>query len=193
MLSKKEIFRAHSEDAVEKTAMALSEISGEVVKVENSVVDVVEIRNINNFYGNVNGKITLIKFNIQGKLKGEIFLLPSTKDVGILVMDLASKRIKGEINENLKNSIMGEIGNIMAATYISTIGKYFNDILMPSVPRLSFLESCDFIQKYIMKNTEIQDQALMLACDFLVGENETRMPFLFLLKPESIDTFNGKE
>lgn len=192
LLQKEEIFKAHSEDAVKKTAMALSEISGEAVKVENSVVEVIEVRKINSFYGNPNGKILLVKLNIQGKLKGEFFIIPTTKDAGILTTDVASRRTQGEINEDLKNSVMGEIGNILAATYISAIGRYFSDILMPSVPRLTFLESYDFIQKYVSENTEISSRALMLASDLIVGNSEIRIPILFLLNPESIDTFIGK-
>lgn len=172
--------------------MALSDISGEPVKVGNSVVDVVEIGKINSLYGSVNGRISLVKLNIQGKLKGEIFLLPSSEDAEALTTDLASRRTQGEINEDLKNSILGEIGNILAATYITAIGKYFGDILMPSVPRLSFLESSKLIPKHISENTDMPGRALMIACDFLVGNGNTKVPFLFLLKPDSIDTFTGK-
>ncbi|MBN1573571.1 MAG: chemotaxis protein CheC [Deltaproteobacteria bacterium] len=189
---KDEIYKAHSEDAAEKTALALSDISGGPVSVGNSVVDVVEIGRINNLYGNVNGRISLVKLNVQGKLKGEIFLLPSSKDAEVLTTDLASRRTHGEISEDVKNSVLGEIGNILAATYITAIGKYFGDILMPSVPRLSFLESSGLVQKYISENTDIPSRALMIACDFVVGNGNVRVPFLFLLKPDSIDTFTGK-
>ncbi len=191
MSLKENILKIHLEDAAKKTAKALSDMSGEIVKVENSIVDVVEINKINSLYGSVNGKIAIIKFSIQAKLKGEILLLPSTKEAETLAIDMASKKIKGEIDRNIMNSVIGEIGNVMSATYVSSIGKYFNDILMPSVPRLSFLESFDLIQKYIIDNSEIQSRALMIACDFVVGENRIRIPFLFLLKPESIDTFIG--
>ncbi|GEM_PF-3273414 len=191
LLQKDEIYKAHSEDAAEKTARALSDISGEPVKVGNSVVDVVEIGRIKDLYGNVNGKISLVKLHIQGKLKGEIFLFPTSKDAEVITTGLASRRAQGEINENAKNSVLGEIGNILAATYITAIGKYFGDILMPSVPRLSFLESGYLIQKHISDNTDITNRALMIACDFLVGNGETRVPFLFLLKPDTIDTFAG--
>jgi chemotaxis protein CheC len=189
---KDEIHKAHTEDAAEKTAKALSNISGEPVRVGNSVVDVVEIGKISGLYGGVNGRINLVKLNIQGKLKGEIFILPSSKDAEVLTMDMASRRTQGEISEEAKNSVLGEIGNILAATYITAIGKYFGDILMPSVPRLSFLESSSLIQKHISENTEMPSRALMIACDFIVGSGNTKLPFLFLLKPDSIDTFTGK-
>jgi chemotaxis protein CheY-P-specific phosphatase CheC len=191
LLQKDEILKAHSEDAAKKMAHALSDISGESVKVEKSVVDVVELGRIKGLYDSPNGKVLLIKLNIQGKLKGEFFVIPTAKDAGMLAEYVASRRTEGEVNENVKNSVMGEIGNILAATYIGAIGRYFSDILMPSVPRLTFLESYDFIQKYVSENTDISSRALMLACDLIVGNSGIRLPILLLLNPESIDTFIG--
>jgi chemotaxis protein CheC len=191
LLQKDEIYKAHSDDAAKKTAQALSDISGEQVKVGNSVVDVVEIGRIKDLYGNINGRISLVKLHIQGRLKGEVFLLPTSDDAEVITTDLASRRTQEEISEDVKNSVLGEIGNILAATYITAIGKYFGDVLMPSIPRLTFLESNYSIQKYISDNTDIPNRALMIACDFLVGKGDIKIPFLFLLKPDSIDTFVG--
>lgn len=177
-----------SREALLNSAVALSQMTGETINVGNPYVEVVKTDKILSFMEKDSDKITLIRLNICGILEGDICLILSDDHTKELIEKVASKNIPGKIAQDYNDSVLGEVGNIMAVSYINILGEIFGTVLLPSVPYLSFLDSKDTLYETIFGDSKATKYGLMLTCKFHIGGRGIEVVFLFLLISKSLDS-----
>jgi chemotaxis protein CheY-P-specific phosphatase CheC len=176
-----------SKEAFLSSAAALSQMTGEIINVGNPYVEVVKNDKILSFMEKDSDKITLIRLNICGILEGDICLVLSDDHTKELIEKVASKNLPGKMAQDLSDSILGEVENIVAVSYINVLGETFGTVLLPSIPYLSFLESKDTLYETLFGNGKATKYGLTLTCKFHIGGRGIDLVFLLLLISGSLD------
>jgi chemotaxis protein CheC len=188
LLQKKiSILESCSREALLNSASALSQMTGEIIDVENPYVEVIKSRKISGLTDKDSDKISLIGLNIYGRIEGDIYLMLSDDHKNKLIKKVASKNLNGNMSKDLEDSILGEVGNIVAVSYINILGKIFDEVLLPSVPSLSFLESKENLYEMIFGNGRATRYGLTMTSKFNIGNKGIDLLFLLLLNSGSLD------
>jgi chemotaxis protein CheC len=189
LIDKSRLIEKRSQDALISSALALSQMTGEMVNVVRTVVDMIKVEEIAAFLGTHNDKITLISLDIHGSISGDIYLILSSSDTLLITRKVADRWMKEEEIEHFRNSVLAEIGNIVASAYINVLGDSFNVALIPSVPRLEYINSEEVIPRILSKDDS--DFALMFFSEFVVGDHGVKIFFFFLLSNASTQYLGG--
>jgi chemotaxis protein CheC len=189
LIDKSRLIEKRSQDALISSALALSQMTGETVNVVKTVVDVIKVGEIATFLGTHDEKITLISLDIHGSISGNIYLILSSSDTMQITRKVADKWMKEDEIEYFKSSMLAEIGNIVASAYINVLGDSFNVALIPSVPRLEYINSEEAVPKILSKDDS--DFALMFFSQFVVGDHGIKVFFFFLLSNTSMQYLGG--
>ncbi|MBN2224147.1 MAG: chemotaxis protein CheC [Deltaproteobacteria bacterium] len=189
LIDKSRLIEKRSQDALISSALALSQMTGETVNVVRTVVDMIKVGEIADFFGTHDDKITLISLDIHGSISGDIYLMLSSSDTLLITRKIADRWMKEEEIEHFRNSVLAEIGNIVASAYINVLGDSFNVALIPSVPRLEYINSEEVIPRIISKDDS--DFALMFFSEFVVGDHGVKVFFFFLLSNTSTQYLGG--
>jgi chemotaxis protein CheC len=189
LIDKSRLIEKRSQDALISSALALSQMTGETVDVVRTVVDVIKVGEIAAFLGPRDGKTTLISLDIHGSISGDIYLLLSSSDTAQITSKVADKWMRADEIEHFRSSVLSEVGNIVASAYINVLGDSFNVALIPSVPRLEFVDSEEVIPKILSKGNS--DFALMFFSEFVVGDHGVKVFFFFLLSNVAMQYLGG--
>lgn len=188
LLQKKiSILESCSREALLNSAAALSQMTGEIIDVGNPYVEVIRGNRISNLIDKNSDRMSLIGLNIYGRIEGDIYLMLLDDHKDKLIKKVASKNLNGNMSEDLGNSILGEVGNIVAVSYINILGKTFDTVLLPSVPSLSFLESKENLYETILGNGRVTKYGLTMTSKFNIGNKGIDLVFLLLLNSGSLD------
>ncbi len=189
LIDKSRLIEKRSQDALISSALALSQMTGETVNVVRTVVDVIKVEEIAAFLDPRDDKITLISLDIHGSISGDIYLLLSSSDTMQITRKVADKWMKADEIEHFSSSVLSEVGNIVASAYINVLGDSFNVALIPSVPRLEFVDSEEVIPKILSKDDS--DLALMFFSEFVVGDHGIKVFFFFLPSKVAMQYLGG--
>jgi len=189
LIDKSRLIEKRSQDALISSALALSQMTGETVDVVRTIVDLIKVEDIAAFLGDRDDNTTLIALDVHGKISGDIYLLLSSADTKMITKKVANRWMKEDEIEQFKNSVLAEVGNIVASAYINVLGDSFNVALIPSVPRLTFVTREALIPTILAKGDS--DFALMFFSEFVVGEHGIKVFFFFLLSNVSMQYLGG--
>ena len=189
LIDKSRLIEKRSQDALISSALALSQMTGEAVDVVRTVVDVIKVGEMGAFLGPRDGTTTLISLDIHGSISGDIYLLLSSSDTTLITKKVADKWMRADEIEHFRNSVISEVGNIVASAYINVLGDSFNVALIPSVPRLEFVDSQEVVSKILSKGDS--DFALMFFSEFVVGDHGVKIFFFFLLSNVAMQYLGG--
>jgi hypothetical protein len=98
----------------------------------------------------------------------------------------------GTVSDEVRYSILGELGNVVSSSYITVMGDSFSILLLPTVPQMHSVYMPDGIEDLLGNGRRSYDYALMLANDFFVGDDRVRIYFIFLISQESVELFSGE-
>jgi chemotaxis protein CheC len=189
LIDKSRLIEKRSQDALISSALALSQMTGETVDVVRTVVDIIKVGEMASFLGPRDGKTTLISLDIHGSISGDIYLLLSSSDTTQITRKVADKWMRSDEIEHFRSSVLSEVGNIVASAYINVLGDSFNVALIPSVPRLEFIDSEKVVSRILSKGDS--DFALMFFSEFVVGDHGVKVFFFFLLSNMAMQYLGG--
>lgn len=190
LIDKSRLIEKRSQDALISSALALSQMTGETVNVVRTLVEIIKVEDIAAFLGDRDEEVTLISLDVHGRISGDIFLVLSSEDTAQITRKVADRWMKEDEIEQFRNSVLAEIGNIVASAYINVLGDSFNVALIPSVPRLEFVAALDLMPKFLTKDDS--DFALMFFSEFVVGDHGIKVFFFFLLSNVSMQYLGGR-
>jgi chemotaxis protein CheC len=182
----------YSDSALKKAAQALSRLTGETVTVENVSIKII---NPDEAFRTIQGEaesLTVIRHAIDGKIAGNILLLISTDQTDVLIGHVMKQGALGCVDDEVRDSVLGELGNVVSSSYITVIGDSFSILLLPTVPETLSVQGPDDIETLLGEGEHAYNYALMLANDFFVGDDRVRIYFLFLISRGSGELFSGE-
>ena len=187
----KEAVGDYSDKALTQAAQALSRLTGETVTVENASIEIVNPDEAFRIVQNKADSLTIIKHSIDGKIAGDILLVISSDQTNILIEHVMTQGSLGGVDDEVRNSVLGELGNVVSSSYITVMGDSFSTILLPTVPQMLYVQKPDDIGLLLGNGKHSYDYALMLENDFFVGDDRVRIYFLFLISREPGDVFSS--
>ena len=171
------------QDALQNSAMALSQLTGEDVDLIEPRVELINMGDFATHFDEREEKTTLIRMNIYGGLRGDILILLSCDDTKAMVEWVTSRGFKRKEIGDLRDSLLVEMGNIVASNCINVLGDQIGEVLIPSVPHLSYVVLREFLDGFLVERGKNQDYALMLACEFVISGRGVKIVFLYLVSP----------
>jgi chemotaxis protein CheC len=148
---------------------------------------------------------TITKMTIVGDVVGNLFFIVQDKYVPPLieVMEKAAFKIpkhetdKGMTRE-LQNSMLAEMGNIFAGTYLGAISRFCKLNIIHTLPILEKEKLYIFLERFIRGNCRIDDSLIMIDLKFTAEHNPFEGLLLIILSKDTIKSFtdalhNAKE
>lgn len=118
-------------------ATALSEILHQPVQMQVPWVELVDYDHVTDVLGGPEALVACVYLRVTGDVSGSMFLMQSISAAKLLVRQvLPDEPESGEFSD-LAISALGELGNIMAATYLTSLIDFTQLSMHPSVPMVA--------------------------------------------------------
>lgn len=116
-------------------ATALAKMVGQLVELQVPEVHLQELRGIAASLGGANAPVVAVHLGIRGKARGDLWMLLG-EDTAAPLADLLLRRPMGDSRplQQIEESALGELGNILAGSYLTALSHLTDILLMPSVP-----------------------------------------------------------
>ncbi|WP_077615102.1 chemotaxis protein CheC [Caenibacillus caldisaponilyticus] len=174
-------------------ATALSSLIGQTVEM---TVPSVRVASFTEWLGADDPERTVcaVYFRTTGDLNGHLFILFPTEDTERLLEVLIAGKSGGACtltNPGLESSAFGEVGNILAGSYLSVLSNFTGIAVQPSPPSISVDMASAILAEGLIDLSLYGDEVIVI--DAELRNSGTAEPiqcaFTFLPDPEDLETF----
>lgn len=181
-------------------ATALSQLIGETVYLRVPRITVTDIGQVPELLGGAERVVAGVTLQILGDARGNILLIFPAESALRLISRLLGKEAEGMVLDELGESTLKEVGNILASAYLTAMGSLLHITLIPSIPLLAFDMAGAVVDYVLIELSQASDLALMVETEFH-GKEPNLEPikghFFLLPDPGSLDVLlrvvGGKE
>lgn len=172
-------------------ATALSEILHTEVDMHVPSVQLISFDQIADVLGGPEELIVGVFLRMTGDIPGNIFFLlqiESAKKLVMAFMEEASLKASDDDEDfsDLELSALSEIGNILAGSYLSSLGEFTNMRMAPSVPAIAIDMAGAILNAGLILIGEVGDCALVVDTRFLQGNTNIEGHFFLLPDPGAV-------
>ncbi len=169
-------------------ATALSQLIGRQVRLAVPQVQAVAFPRVSAILGGPENEVAALYMKVYGDTRGNILVVFTPEDLSELVSLMLNKPLTSLHSPSaLERSAILEMGNILAASYLSAISQLLQLSLIPSVPALAIDMVGAVLEAPIIELSRVADSALVLQTEFLDAERKFRGHFFLLPDPQSLD------
>jgi chemotaxis protein CheC len=150
---------------ITSAASALSKLLGREVRVSLNEFRLVPIWEVAQTLGEPDHVVIGVTFRLTGEMEGCLVLLLERPGVLALVDSLFklptdTTRAVGDI----ERSAVEEVGNILANSYLNSLGHEINLLVMPGAPRFSEMPLGDLLESLLVEHSEVavEDRFLLM-------------------------------
>ena len=147
-------------------ATALSQMVADTVDLHVPAVTLADIVDVPDLIGGPEQVVVGITMKIQGDACGNILLVFPEESAHRLVKQLLGRQDSGPRFDEMSESTLKEVGNILASSYLGAMGSLLNLMLIPSIPAFAHDMSGAVIDYLLIELSESGDQALMIETEF---------------------------
>ncbi|WP_010269510.1 chemotaxis protein CheC [Paenibacillus senegalensis] len=167
-------------------ATALSTLLNKPVDMSVPAVKIVSFEEISASVGGPEQPVVAVFLRVDGECSGSLFLLFAETSARVLMNLLLNKEEggEGEFTE-MELSVLLEIGNILAGSYLSSLSELTGIQLSPSVPSLAIDMAGAILSFGVLSYGEMGDQALFIDTVFLEGGHQLEGSFFFIPDPHT--------
>lgn len=147
------------------SATALSQLLNRRIDMKVPDVQIVSFNDLMAIVGGIENIVATIFLEITGDVSGSMFVILSLEEAGALVREVLND---GSISfftppfSELSLSALGEIGNILAGSYLSSLSDLTKLQIIPSVPGLSIDMAGAVIINGLAEMSHSTDSAIMI-------------------------------
>lgn len=174
-------------------ATALSKMIDKKVDMNVPNVKVIPFSEIEEVLGEEDQVVVGIFLRLEGDICGNIFYMMSFDSAKLLINNV----LKMESSDNtelseIEISVLHELGNILAGSYISSLADFTKLNIYPSVPAMT-VDLVGAIFSYgLIQISQYTDAAILIETRFKEGDNFLEGHFFLLPDPEAFSTlFNS--
>lgn len=166
-------------------ATAMAQILGEEIQISVPRVNFISLEDI---FSKVDEEtiVYAVVARVLGEAPGNILFMFDTETMMKIAEHLVGKQSGEELNE-LGYSALGEIGNIIFATYMSAIGQVTNLKLFPSVPAVTKDMLTAVLSTTFIESGQYNDYVLDIETGFSQEDEDLRGDFYFIPAPGSLE------
>jgi chemotaxis protein CheC len=147
-------------------ATALSQMVSDTVELHVPSVTLADIVDVPDLIGGPEQVVVGITMKIHGDACGNVLLVFPEESAHRLVKQLLGQDNSGSRFNEMSESTLKEVGNILASSYLGAMGSLLNLTLVPSVPAFAHDMSGAVIDYLLIELSEVGDQALMIETEF---------------------------
>ncbi|CAM4253202.1 chemotaxis protein CheC [Saccharibacillus endophyticus] len=169
-------------------ATALSQLLNKPIDMAVPKVQILPFEDIAEKVGGAEKIVLTVFFRVEGDAPGNLFYIMGPEAGKSLLQRLgAFEPTEGFELTEMEQSALGEIGNILAGSYLSSLADFTNLAMSPTVPALA-LDMAGAILSYgMIQFGEMGDAALLIDTTFVQGNDEVEGQFFLIPDPESFD------
>ncbi len=169
-------------------ATALSQLLNKPIDMAVPKVQILPFEDIAEKVGGAEKIVLTVFFRVEGDAPGNLFYIMGPEAGKSLLHRLgAFEPTEGLELTEMEQSALGEIGNILAGSYLSSLADFTNLAMSPTVPALA-LDMAGAILSYgMIQFGEMGDAALLIDTTFVQGNDEVEGQFFLIPDPESFD------
>ncbi|MEV2380117.1 chemotaxis protein CheC [Paenibacillus larvae] len=167
-------------------ATALSTLLSKPVDMTVPSVRLVPFESIAESVGGDKQIVLAVFLRVLGDAPGNMFFIMDTASAKNLLRSMAGMDITSyEKFSEMEYSALGEIGNILVGSYVSSLADFTGLSLSPTVPSLAIDMAGAVLSFGLLQFGQMGDQALLIDTKFLEGQEEVRGHFFLIPDPES--------
>ncbi|MEV3660073.1 chemotaxis protein CheC [Paenibacillus larvae] len=165
---------------------ALSTLLSKPVDMTVPSVRLVPFESIAESVGGDEQIVLAVFLRVLGDAPGNMFFIMDTASAKNLLRSMAGMDITSyEKFSEMEYSALGEIGNILVGSYVSSLADFTGLSLSPTVPSLAIDMAGAVLSFGLLQFGQMGDQALLIDTKFLEGQEEVRGHFFLIPDPES--------
>ncbi|WP_172679244.1 chemotaxis protein CheC [Paenibacillus pini] len=166
-------------------ATALSRLLNKPVDMAVPKVQLLPFEEISEKVGGAEQVVIAIFLRVEGDAPGNLFFILSPDAAKSLLKRLAGIHVEeGDFNE-MEQSALSEIGNILAGSYLSSLADFTKLSMSPTVPSLAMDMAGAILGYGFLQFGQMGDDALLIDTTFLEGDQEVEGQFFLIPDPES--------
>lgn len=169
-------------------ATALSQMISKTIHLSVPLVHLARLSQVPEIIGGAEQVVVGIYMQIFGDAQGNILLIfprESAQALSSLLTGEDSPREAG-LTE-MHASMLKEIGNILAGSYLSTMEQLLKISLLPSVPSLAFDMAGAIVDYILIQLGQDSDTTLVVETEFYAQEEKITGRFFLLPDPKSLE------
>lgn len=169
-------------------ATALSQLLDKPIDMAVPKVQILPFEKIADKVGGPEQIVLAVFFRVEGEAPGNLFfILTPEAGKGLLHRLAGIEASDEEFFNEMEQSALSEIGNILAGSYLSSLADFTQLSMTPTVPGLAMDMAGAILNYGLIQFGEMGDDALLIDTTFLEGNEEVEGQFFLIPDPESFD------
>jgi chemotaxis protein CheC len=169
-------------------ATALSTLMDRPVDMAVPTVSLLPFESIAERVGGSEAVVVAIFLRVHGPAPGNMFFILAPDSARRLLAKFPVFEQYGkDAYSELELSALCEIGNILAGSYLSSLGDFTGLCMAPSVPSIAVDMAGAILSHGLLQFGTMGDDALLIDTTFIEGGRETEGHFFLIPDPESFD------
>lgn len=175
--------------STDSSAVALSEMTDRSIFLQSPKVDIVSLESIINIIGGAETSAISICLIFSGEVNGSILLIFPGESASALVGLVMQEDMSGrEELDEMSISVLGEVGNLVSAYFLSTLSDHVGLDLRPSSPMVVQDMIGATISSAILMLERAPEEILYVETQIIVEESKTDGHILFFTDEDSLQT-----
>jgi chemotaxis protein CheC len=169
-------------------ATSLSRLLNKKVDMTVPTVSLLPFEEIAEQVGGAEAIVVAIFLRVDGDAPGNMFFIITRESARRLLQGLlAFAASEGDEYSEMELSALCEIGNILAGSYLSSLGDLTGLYMSPSVPSIAVDMAGAILSYGLLQFGTMGDDALLIDTRFLEGGEEAEGHFFLIPDPESFN------
>ena len=161
-------------------ATALAKMLNRKINMNVPKVEILGFREVAELLGGPEIPVCGVYFRFEGDLSGNIMFMLNMKSSKQLTNILTCKQDESEILDEIDQSALQEIGNILSGAYVSSITALTNLNMKISIPSLSIDMAGAILSVPIIQYGQMGDNVLLIETEFNEGDNDVKGYFFLI-------------
>ncbi|WP_406671220.1 chemotaxis protein CheC [Methanolobus sp. ZRKC4] len=165
---------------------SLSKMVGKEIKIEVPELKIEKIEKIPEIAGGADTVASGVIMHVEGDVNGYIMMLLS-KETAEAICSTISGEENIDILTEMNQSLIEEVGHILAGSYVSSLSEFLGLDLKISPPMQTFDMLGAIMDHMLIEMSEKAEHALLFDTLFMIEGNRMNGIFLTLFDPDSMD------
>ena len=168
-------------------ATALSTLLGTTIDLKIPSVHRLELSSVHDFVGGPELAVAGVSLCMTGDAKGVLMLLfPDESARRLIEMMTGHRHNTLATVDEFDSSVLSEIGNILASSYLTAVGTLLRLTILPSAPRLSMDMAGAVLDTILCRQCECGGISLVVEAEFSDGKSGVKGRFFMMPDPETL-------
>lgn len=174
-------FLAAAKAGVNKASEALRILSASAIRMEVISAGIAPTSRLSEISGNPEDLVVGIYLNITGDIPGHTLLVFSF-DSALSLIDMVTGQQLGTTRfiEEMEQSVLQEVGNILTSAYLNALSDYFGKTLIPSSPGVAIDMAAAVVDNILLNTGYFEADTLSIVTRFAGSKKSLRGFFLYI-------------